>query len=588
MTLNRENVFEAAAFQTPAPRAAILGAAAQFANQGWAITQEGFGRVFAGPGDDVPPRQASDWRRGDSLEGSRATVVRDGVATISVRGPLLRYASWLEYYGFSSYESIERDLDLALEDGNVRAIVLDVDSPGGLTHGSSELAEKIFASRGQKRIVAYVGALGCSAAYKLAAATSEIVCEQAAELGSIGTVCPFLDLTAYYAMNGLRVEAFVSDVSPRKWLDPTKKEGRDDLQSQVNKYGSLFVDQVARLRGVTRERVLTDFGQGGTFIGADAVTSGLADRLGNYEELVAELAATPAPSRGAGRMRSSATTTTGAASAARRSNMSDETTREMHSLVDRLPSEERQGWLAKLKARINGTTDAAATPAAAESAAPTASAAAGQSGAAPAASAVAPAPGAPAAAVSTASASDAAAPLGATAPPAAVAAPTPVDATPSETDYKAQYEALVTRQRSAIPNEAAAFADALINGGTREPKDRDDLIRSYTEAAEDDLDAPREVSFTAASETRTGSRVDRLRAAEATRPVSPFLGRRVNQRATQAVVSSAVESTAASGSTSVPTDDPSGLGKAKQDAANYLGRGQSARGNLAVVPNDGQ
>ena len=57
--------------------------------------------------------------------------------------------------GASSYELIARDFTAALENPQIKGIILDIDSPGGEVNGVSELSNMVFAARGKKPVVAY-------------------------------------------------------------------------------------------------------------------------------------------------------------------------------------------------------------------------------------------------------------------------------------------------------------------------------------------------------------------------------------------------------------------------------------------------
>jgi hypothetical protein len=87
----------------------------------------------------------------------------------------------------------------------------------------------------------------------------------------------------------------VSSQSPYKRTDPASKDGRTREQRQVDALADVFVDAVARNRAVSRSAVLEGFGQGDCFVGQAAVDAGLADRVGNLEDLIAELTGAKAP-----------------------------------------------------------------------------------------------------------------------------------------------------------------------------------------------------------------------------------------------------------------------------------------------------
>lgn len=231
--------------------------------------------------------EAVSARLGRPLVNARSVEVRDGVAVIPIQGPIFRRGNMLsEVSATTSTEVVARDLRVALDSPDVRAILLNVDSPGGEVNGVNELANMIFAARESgKPIKAYVSQMGTSGAYWLAAATHEIVVDATAQLGSIGVRTV---LQATKAQAG--VYEFVSSQSPRKVVDPSTEQGRAEIQERVDALASVFVASVARFRGVDEQRVIRDFGAGGVKVGAHAVAAGLADREGSFESIIAELA----------------------------------------------------------------------------------------------------------------------------------------------------------------------------------------------------------------------------------------------------------------------------------------------------------
>jgi signal peptide peptidase SppA len=227
--------------------------------------------------------------RGEPLDNTRNVTTRDGVATIPVTGPIFRYASLFNRIsGATTYAEIATDFNAALEDPRIRALILEIDSPGGEVNGNAELAGQIFSARGRKPIAAYVSNLAGSAAYWVASAADVIVAAPTAILGSIGTVATVRKAPAPDPKQGKIIE-IVSTQSPNKRLDPESDEGFAALRQTVDDIAQVFVARVAEYRGVSVETVLTDFGRGGVFVGQSAVDAGLADRLGSYESLHAEL-----------------------------------------------------------------------------------------------------------------------------------------------------------------------------------------------------------------------------------------------------------------------------------------------------------
>jgi ClpP class serine protease len=214
----------------------------------------------------------------------RLLTIRDGIAEVSIRGVISRYESfWTWLMGGVSTESISRAIHSAVDDPAVSGIVLHVDSPGGQGTGIAELAGYIRKACKVKPVVAYIEGAGQSAAYYLASAASEVVVSSAASVGSIGVVVQ-LDTRSHSG-----VKTFVSSQSPRKRSDPTTPEGAADVQAWLDSLADVFVDDVAKYRGVSRGKVIEDFGKGGNLVGKDAVAVGMADAVGDFESVVAAL-----------------------------------------------------------------------------------------------------------------------------------------------------------------------------------------------------------------------------------------------------------------------------------------------------------
>ena len=91
---------------------------------------------------------------------------------------------------------------------------------------------------------------------------------------------------------GVVEHKIISSQSPNKQPDPATEEGYAQIQTTVNDLADVFVREVARNRGVSVDTVLTKFGAGATFVGDKATKAGLADRLGNLESVISELANT--------------------------------------------------------------------------------------------------------------------------------------------------------------------------------------------------------------------------------------------------------------------------------------------------------
>ncbi len=208
----------------------------------------------------------------------------DGTAIINISGVIAPRDSWmLRLLGGTSIEQVLANFNSALADPSVESIMLNIDSPGGSVAGVSDLASRIYEARAQKPVVAFTSGYMASAAYWIGAAASAIVVGDTATLGSIGVLAVIADDRGRQTRDGVVFHEIISSGAPNKRPDPATDAGRAVLQGNVDAIEEVFVGAVARFRGVSTDRVLTDFGRGGVLIGAQAVRAGLADAVGTFD-----------------------------------------------------------------------------------------------------------------------------------------------------------------------------------------------------------------------------------------------------------------------------------------------------------------
>ena len=206
------------------------------------------------------------------------------VALIPVRGSLFRSTM------LSDYDAIGEMFQDAIDDPNVSAIVLDVDSPGGEVAGMLGLANQIHASRGEKPIVAVANDQATSAAYAIASSADKVFVSPTATVGSIGVVALHADESGANEKAGFQITEVASG-SQKTALSPNRALsdiGRGLLEKIVNSAAGEFFDLVARNRGISRDQVEAQ--QAGVFFGAEAIDAGLADGVRSRADVIAELA----------------------------------------------------------------------------------------------------------------------------------------------------------------------------------------------------------------------------------------------------------------------------------------------------------
>ena len=232
--------------------------------------------------------EALEARLGRPLENTRSVTLRDGVAVIPVTGPIMRYANiFTRISGATSTQELATDIQTAIDDPKVRAIILNIDSPGGEASGINELADLVYSARGKKPIKSYTGGTLASAAYWIGSAADEVVADDTALVGSIGVIT---EVITRAAKEGEKRYTIVSSNAPNKRPDMNTEEGRNKIKETIDALSEVFVAKVARNLGVEAANVPGMGDDGGLKVGAAAVEAGLAHRLGSLESLITDMA----------------------------------------------------------------------------------------------------------------------------------------------------------------------------------------------------------------------------------------------------------------------------------------------------------
>jgi len=209
-----------------------------------------------------------------------------GVATIEIRGPLSKRETFFSFlFGGANYERIGKAFQAAVDDASVKSILFRVDSPGGVLTGLDSLADQVYQARGSKPIVAYADGLAASAAYWIASAADTVIAEKTAQVGSIGVLLVHTDFSEYDRKQGIKTTYLTAGKykaigNPDSPLD---EFSRSVLQERLDFYYGIFLEAVARNRGVDETAVVSDMADGRVFIGEQALKAGLVDSIGNYE-----------------------------------------------------------------------------------------------------------------------------------------------------------------------------------------------------------------------------------------------------------------------------------------------------------------
>ncbi len=219
--------------------------------------------------------------------------VIDGVAIIPIQGVLGKKMNlFSQISGGASMQIIERQVVDAVNDEAVKAIVLDIDSPGGTVDGSSELANKIFSLRGQKPIVSFASGTMASAAVWIGSAADRVfISSETAMTGSVGVIATHRDISKAEEQSGIKVTEIVSGKFKGITTEhkPLSKEGKAVIQSQVDLLLGHFVADFAKFKGKATEEIKELVGEAQIFIGSQGIDVGLVDGVSTFEALIKNL-----------------------------------------------------------------------------------------------------------------------------------------------------------------------------------------------------------------------------------------------------------------------------------------------------------
>lgn len=212
--------------------------------------------------------------------------VQDNVAIIPIKGVIGRDVGNLEKSsGVCDVNDVQDMLDLAMSAQDIKAVVLNIDSPGGSVSGTPELGESIYKMRDVKPIVAHTCSMMASAAYWLGSQASALYAATSSIVGSIGVYMPVLDSSRAYEMQGLKQEVFKAGKFKGAGIPGTSLTDaqRDMIQARVDHIHDQFRATVRRGRGIN---ISDEVMEGQDFYGDQAVSIGLVDGIANLPECI--------------------------------------------------------------------------------------------------------------------------------------------------------------------------------------------------------------------------------------------------------------------------------------------------------------
>ena len=239
-----------------------------------ALSRLGAGPQFAEP---VPSFREVLVQRGARGSG-------DKIAVITMRG--LISSSLPGNVGDTMVEDMRLALQQARDDDHVRAIVLEIDSPGGEVTASDVIYNWVVKTRAKKPVVVYMDSLAASGGYYIACGGKYLMANETTITGSIGVIIQTLNYEQLFNKVGLSSVVFKSG----KFKDmlsgtrPVTPEEREYIQGFVMKTYDKFLGIVARERNLPAEGLRNSVADGRILSGKDALDNKLIDGVGQIED----------------------------------------------------------------------------------------------------------------------------------------------------------------------------------------------------------------------------------------------------------------------------------------------------------------
>lgn len=220
--------------------------------------------------------------------------VPECVAVVDIVGPIVSGTTdggVLNRVAGTGSRDVMEQIREAAEDLSVRALLLNIDSPGGSPTAAEEIAEELarFKAVSKKPIVATMGDMGASAAYWIAACASDKIYANSTTLtGSIGVYVPYMNVRKLLDNIGVNSGMIVS--GKHKGMMSIDREMSEEekaiTQNIVNEIHEEFLNVVAEGRHMDGQQ-LRSLADGRVYTGKQAKNVGLIDEIGNYYDALA-------------------------------------------------------------------------------------------------------------------------------------------------------------------------------------------------------------------------------------------------------------------------------------------------------------
>jgi protease-4 len=215
-------------------------------------------------------------------------LVQDRIALITLRG--LISSSIPGNVSDSMVEDLRFALQQARDDSRVKAIVLEIDSPGGEVTAADQIYNAVTKARARKPVVIYMDSLAASGGYYIACGGKYLMANETTITGSIGVIIQTLNYEQLFNKVGLASVVFKSG----KFKDilngarPMTPEERELIQRFVMETYDKFLGIVSKERNLPADQLRNNIADGRILSGKEALNAKLIDGVGQIEDAYAK------------------------------------------------------------------------------------------------------------------------------------------------------------------------------------------------------------------------------------------------------------------------------------------------------------
>ncbi len=213
------------------------------------------------------------------------------IAVLNLNGVIMDQEQSLFMEGYDHHQFLHM-IDQASEDDSVKAIILNVNSPGGEVGATAQIHKKLVELKEEysKPIYVSMGSTAASGGYYVAAPADKIFAEASTLTGSIGVIMESINYSELAENYGVHFNTIKSG-KHKDIMSPSRemtKEEREILQSMIDEMYGDFVQVIVDGRGMSEAKV-REVGDGRVYTGKQAKEVGLVDEVGNFDDALSAI-----------------------------------------------------------------------------------------------------------------------------------------------------------------------------------------------------------------------------------------------------------------------------------------------------------